>query len=50
MSNGLDAEGGHPCPEYCCPLEFNEESEVVAHLEWDHNRSEYRAKQMVKHD
>ncbi|WP_247005080.1 hypothetical protein [Halosolutus gelatinilyticus] len=37
----------HECPEYCCGLSFNTSDELQAHLEWDHNRSEYKAKEMI---
>lgn len=34
------------CPDYPCDLRFTKE-EMQAHLEWDHNRSEYKAEQMI---
>lgn len=39
---------GFDCPEYDCELSFPKREEVLAHLEWDHNRSEYKAKQMLE--
>ena len=36
------------CPEYCCDIPFVNANEVVAHLQWDHNRSELEAERMVR--
>lgn len=41
-----------PCPDYQmggdCPFEFNTRDELQAHLEWDHNRSEFKANRMIE--
>lgn len=36
------------CPEFGCPLAFNSQDEVLSHLQWDHNRSEFRAMRMIE--
>lgn len=43
--NGEDLE----CPEYGCGLELPFE-EMVAHLQWDHNRSKHKAKQLLQNN
>lgn len=35
------------CPEHTCPLTFNTRVEVLAHLQWDHNRTELEADAMI---
>lgn len=35
------------CPEWACPHRFRP-AELRAHLEWDHNRSDHRARRMVE--
>lgn len=41
-------DGGVECPENDCGIPFNSAEEVVAHLQWDHNRSELEAERKVR--
>ena len=41
-----DTERRHECPEMACGIKMRRE-ELKAHLEWDHNRSEYQAERML---
>jgi len=39
---------GVECPEKYCSLVFPKAEEVVAHLQWDHNRSELESERKVR--
>lgn len=38
------------CPEHGCGIPFPRAEEVVAHLQWDHNRPELEAERMVRQE
>ena len=42
------SESGIECPESDCGIPFQSTDEVVAHLQWDHNRSELEAERKVR--
>jgi hypothetical protein len=48
MTDRDDAGVGRmSCPEPDCGIEMNNRTEVRAHLQWDHNRSEAEAEAML---
>ena len=36
-----------PCPEFECGIRLRR-NELLAHLQWDHNRPEHKAEQMIR--
>ncbi len=38
------------CPEYGCGIPFVDADELIAHLQWDHNRSEVEANRRVQRE
>ena len=36
-----------PCPEPDCGVAMNTRTEIIAHLEWDHNRRKVKARAML---
>lgn len=53
MTSETEAPGERrwPCPDYQmgteCDMAFDTRDALRAHLEWDHNRSEFKANQMI---
>lgn len=44
-----EAELTKDCPEPHCGLSFSTKTEVLSHLEWDHNRRKRAALRMTDH-
>lgn len=48
MSRDRDESASHrECPEPDCGIEMPGDTELTAHLQWDHNRSEAEAEAML---
>jgi len=47
MSGDAGTDGKSVCPEHHCGIKMNTRTELEAHLQWDHNRSEYEANAML---
>jgi|AntDeeMetageno50_2_1112565.scaffolds.fasta_scaffold11393_2 hypothetical protein len=45
-----ETESRVPCPEPYCTIKMNERDAILAHLRWDHNRSEHEAESMLEDD